>query len=232
MTITITSALAKIILQNNVRVNLNGMIEIRNRATHLGILKGEASEQVLKFGAASVQNFITLYYVWFKKRINVPYLLPIAFAGEANLVSLGYPKGQKELIETLASISSEADPSDTAHSVTLSIDINLNPIFSGGATVGVTSDPSAPRVQISDAEFVQNFPATYHEIIAECKERYPNFKADARFRSTMKSIKSNRACAHERRLDPRSNQSGRWFYNRDETLRILDAEYKKPGRSK
>ena len=225
MTIAITSALTKTSIQNNVRVNLNGIIEIRNHATHLGVLKGEAREQVLKFGAASVQNFITLYYAWFKEMITVPYLLPIAFVGEANLVSLGYPKSQKELIKALASISSDADPSDTAYSVTLSIDIKLNPMFSGGATVGVTSDPSAPKLQISDDEFVQNFSETYRGIVVECKRRYPNFKADARFRSVMKSIKSDQVCAHERKLDPRSNQPGRWFYNRNETLRILDVEY-------
>ncbi len=44
MTIPITSALKQIAIQNNVKINLYGIIEIRNRATHLGILKGQASE--------------------------------------------------------------------------------------------------------------------------------------------------------------------------------------------
>lgn len=225
LTIALSFALSRISIPGNVRINLDGIIEIRNRATHLGILKGEASKQVLLFGAASVRNFITLYYAWFKESINIPYLLPVGFAGEANLVSRGYTKGQNELIRALSFLNNNADLGDTEHSVTLSVDINLNPIFSGGATVGITSDPSAPKVQISDAEFLREFPVSYREIVAECKQRYPNFKMDARFYGIMNSVKSNPTCSHQRRLDPRSNQPGRWFYNRTETLRILDAEY-------
>lgn len=210
----------------------DGIIEIRNRATYLGILRGEASTQVLLFGAASVRNFVTLYHKWFQETIHIPYLLPIGFVGEANLIYHGYPKGQKDLIKTLAVISSNADHTDADHSVTLSIDVNINPVFTGGAVLGISDDPTVPKVQISDDEMLRNFPASYNEIVKECRIRYHDFKLNSRFRLVMKSIKLNAICAYERRLDPRGNKQGQWFYNRDETFRILDAEYKKPGRSK
>ena len=92
----------------------------------------------------------------------------------------------------------------------------------------MTTDPKAPKFRVSDDEALRTFPATYDELVAECKKRYSNFKQNARFYKLLKSVKADSNCAHERRLNPNSKKSAmQMFYNFDTTFAKLDEEYTK-----
>ena len=52
--------LGRVPLPNEVKVNVEGLIQVRNRVAHLGVLSTEARERILSFGTASVHNFVKL----------------------------------------------------------------------------------------------------------------------------------------------------------------------------
>lgn len=226
LTIRIEQALSKASIPPNIYSNVAGIIKIRNSMVHLGVLKPQTSMQILSFGTASVQNFITLYANWFRETVSIPYLLPVGFTGEANFSSANAPKKQRELISELTELANSPADSDSVYSVSIQVSVRLNPIFSGGGTIGITDDPNAPRVQVSDDEWLQQFPKSHADILIACRDRYTDFRQTRRFYELMRVIKSNPMCAWERRFDPtnRSSQT-KWFYNQEQVFRILDEEY-------
>lgn len=175
VTISIRRALERVILPEKVKLNIEGLTAIRDRAVHLGSLSGDVQTQVLYYATASVQNFIRLTDDWFDEQVTVPYLLPVGFVGAAHLSPERVGVGQKRLLTILEQLASSAGQ-DQEYAVTIQVEIHLTPRFTGGGTIGVTNDPSAPKLQISDTEELKMYPYTYADICAECKERYPDFK--------------------------------------------------------
>ena len=227
MSISLKQALGRVSLPNPAEANVRGIATIRNSAAHEGMLSPELRQQVLEFGTASVQNFVKLSADWFGESVELPYLLSVGFLGQATLAKGVYPRAQRDLLNTLHDISNSVNGADGSdYSVVLHVEINLNRKLVGGSNIGITNDPSAPEVRVSDDEALERYPSTYGEIIEICKSRYPDFKRNQRFHEAMKSVKDDPACAHERRLDP-NNPKGqkKFFYNEAATLAKLDEAY-------
>lgn len=225
LTISIGRALNRIALPESVKLNIEGLVAIRDKAVHLGSLSDDVQTQVLYYATASVQNFIRLTNEWFDEKVEVPYLLPVGFVGEARLSTEGAGVGQRRLLAILEQLASSAGQ-DQEYAVTIQVEINLTPRFTGGGTIGVTNDPSAPKLQISDTEELEMYPYTYADICAECKERYPDFKRNKRFNTIMRSINQDPECTYERKLDPRGKGGvGKRFYG-PQALAKLDAQYR------
>lgn len=227
ITITLRQALGKLSsIPSEVKSNIRGLIMIRNKAVHYGDLGADVQDKILGYGAASVRNFIRLSDEWFDERIEVPYLLPVGFIGDARL-STGHSRiGQRKLISILEKISSTAESSSGNYAVTLHVEIKLNPKFTGGGSIGVTGDINAPKVQVSEDDMMSYYHATYKDVVAECRKRYSGFKRNERFHRVMRLVNGDQSCAHVRKLDPRSEQSARKkFYNLKTTLSRLDEEY-------
>ena len=227
MTVSLRQALGRVPLPNPVEANIRGIATIRNCAAHEGVLSPELRQRVLEFGTASVQNFVKLSADWFGESVDVPYLLPVGFLGRASLAKGIHPRAQRDLLRALNSIAHSANGVDGSdYCVTLNVEINLNRKLVGGGNIGLTNDPSAPEVKVSDDEALELYPATYPEIVEGCKARYPNFKRNGQFHKIMGGVKADPACAHERRLDPKNPKGQKkFFYNEDATLAKLDEVY-------
>ena len=227
MTISLREALGRVSLPNPLVANIRGIMSVRNRAAHLGVLAPELRQRVLEFGTAAVQNFIMMSAEWFGEPVDASYLLPVGFLGQAVLVKGTYPKAQQDLLNDLNDISDSSNGSDeSGYCVTLSMDVNLNRKLVGGGNIGVTNDPSAPAVRVSDDEALELYPATYAEIAESCKKRYQGFRRNKQFYEVMVKVKADPACSHERRLDPKNPKSAKKvFYNREATLAKLDEVY-------
>ena len=225
-TIEIRGALNRSGLPEEVKINILGLIKIRNRATHLGVLAPELKRVILEFSTASVQNFVKSYGTWFGESIQAPYLLPLGFVGTAQSAVTTYPVRQRQLLEELSELATSHDSSDSGFSVVMQVHIELNRGISGGGNIGLTNDPSFPKVSISDDEALKTFSYTYNQLVDSCRERYLDFKSNQRFHKAMKLINKDPNCAHERKLDPKSEKSlKKRFYNIDKTIAKLDAEY-------
>ena len=227
ITISLRHAIERAGVPVAVKANIQGILETRNRAAHLGVLKPEVQERVLNFGTAGVLNFIKLSSKWFGEIIDAPYLLPVGFVGHATSAEGKFPKGQRELLETLDSLARlPSGTNDPEYPVVMNVQVEVRPGLSGGGSVGMTTDPKAPKFRVSDDEALRTFSATYHELVAECKKRYSNFKQNPQFNKLMKAVKADPNCAHERQLNPKSKTSAtQTFYNLDSTFAKLDGEY-------
>ncbi len=227
LTISLRSAIGRTDVPDQVATNIRGLMAIRNRYAHLGILATETKRKILSFGTSSVHNFSNISKEWFGEAVEVPYLLPVGFIGEATVVRGAFPKAQRDLLRILEGlVSSSAVDSGSGYSVSMQIDIELNRELSGGGSIGVTHDPNAPKVHVSDDEMLRHYSMTYNDLARECRQRYSDFKRNARFHGILKIIKADPNCAYERKLNPGSRTSSTAiFYNADATLARLDAEY-------
>ena len=226
-TITMRQCLSIVTLPGEVAGNIKGLVLIRNNAVHLGILASETRQKVLEFGSASVQNFTKISRDWFGETIEVPYLLPLGFVGDATVVRTSLPGSQRTLLAALDKIArSSADTAPSDYSVILHIEIALNRGLTGGANIGMTNDPSVLRVSVVDDEVLNFYTISYGDLVAECRQRYPGFKQNAQFNLAMKRLQEDPNCAYERRLDPH-NPTGqkKRFYNLDASVARLNAEY-------
>ncbi|MCY4080172.1 MAG: DUF3644 domain-containing protein [Caldilineaceae bacterium] len=229
ITISLSQAINRVGLPREVKANIQGIIETRNRAAHLGMLKPEVQDRILMFGTAGVQNFIKLSSKWFGETINKPFLLPVGFVGHATSARGNLPKGQRALINTLDNLARlPSGTSDPDFSVVMNVQIDIKPGLSGGGSVGITNDTNAPKFKVSDEEALAIFHATYNDLVAECRKRYPDFKQNFRFNTLMKTVKMDPNCAHERRLNPnKKKSSAQMFYNLDATFVKLDDAYQR-----
>ena len=226
-TISLRQALERTSVPGEVATNIKGLMLIRNTAAHLGTLEPAVQRKVLQFGTASVMNFAKISRLWFNETVDAPYLLPLGFVGDATIVQTAVSKSQRPLLRALDVISnSSTETGATDYSVTLHINVDIQRGLSGGGSIGITSDPSAPKVSISDDEALGQYPATYSDLIEMCKQRYPGFKQDAKFKALLRDIKADANCAHERKLDPKKPQGqAKMFYNVGASMNRLDVEY-------
>ena len=228
ITIGIRPVLGRAGIDKNVDRNIRGLLAVRNKAAHLGTLTEEARKRVLEFGTASVQNFIKLSTKWFGESIDPPYLLPVGFLGSAKTAQGTSTQSQRDLLRELNSLADKSAMAPSEFDVVMHISVELNRGFSGGGNIGLTRNPSAPRVRMTDDEALKIFPWSYSELVDECRKRYVEFKQNERFHKSMRTINQDPQCAYERRLDP-TKQKGvpKRYYNPTATLAMLDSEYER-----
>ena len=227
LTIGIRDALKQSGLPEEAKSNIHGLMKIRNRATHLGALVPGLKQTILEFSTASVQNFVKTYKDWFGESIDAPYLLPLGFVGQAQAAVTTFPKRQKQLLEELSELARSHTATDSEYSVVMQIRVELNRGLSGGGNIGLTNDPSVPKVSISDDEALKTFSTSYNELVNKCKDRYPDFKRNQRFHTVMKLINEDPKCTYERKLDPTTEKgtTKKRFYNSEQVFAKLDSEY-------
>ena len=224
ITIGLRKTLSRVSLPSSVSANVQGLMAIRNTAVHLGVLLPRARKLVLKFGTASVHNFIELSSQWFGETVQIPYLLPVGFIGDATGSTHAYPRRQRDLVNVLDELSrTSSGTTDSRYSVVMHVEIALNWEITGGGSIGITNDPRAPTVRITDDEALRRFSHTYQEIEAQCRDRYSDFKRNSLFYQAMRDVKADGNCAYARRLDPTNASSQtKWFYDPQTTFTKLD----------
>jgi len=211
LTVSLREAAEKAQVANEVRSNLEGLCEIRDEAAHLGNLGTEFREQTLKLGSAAVRNFVVAVGRWFGRQVEAPHFLPLGFLSQADLVKPANVR-QRELLDYLRKLTSDQTPSNSGFTVSLRVDVLLNPEFSGGGTIGVTNNPAAPKVHLTDTQALERYPLTYEDLVEECRALIPNLKQNQSFHEAMKTVKSDANHALERRLNPQKPGGTRKFF--------------------
>ena len=145
LTIGIRGAINRSGSPEEVKKNTHGLIKVRNRATHMGVLGPHLKQVILEFSTASVQNFVRAYQDWFGETFEAPYLLPLGFVGTAQAAISAYPARQRQLLEELSKLAKSQDEHDSGFSVVLQIHVELNRGISGGGNIGLSTDPSLPK---------------------------------------------------------------------------------------
>ncbi len=226
LTISLERALNECDVPLAVQKNVESLFGVRNEITHLGPLHQGLRQKISQFGTASVANLSTLLQRWFNESIEGTYLLPVGFIGDAVGVSAGPSRRQNDLLRDLQRIASTSEVDDEEFSVALSVQIEIARMTSGDGTIGISSDPSAPNVRISDDELLELYPATYDSMVEACGNRYQDFKRNANFRLHLRTMKADPEIARQRHLNPsRPSSVSQFFYNVAKVFDYLDEVY-------
>ena len=222
-TIGLRQAMTKASIGSEIRQSLEGLLLVRNQAAHAGDLPDGLRRQVHAFAAGAVQNFAKCADEWFGLQARVPYLLPVGFLSDGASVQATGNTTQRHLLKRLRELAATPVDAESGFVVTLRVTVALNPLSSGGGTIGATSDPNAPKVRLTDDELLKKYSLTHADVVKMCRREIPGFKQAQRFNDAMKQVKKDPECAHQRKLDPRSSKDdGRWFYDPKVTLALLE----------
>ena len=226
LTIGLSTALARTAVPANVRTNIEAVAELRNGVAHVGSLHPELRQEIGELGTASVQNFIRLTLSWFNEPIPDVYLLPVGFVGDAAAISTSPNMRQRTLLNQLRDVVSGAKQDGDGYAVSLQLKVDLVPSARGGAAIGPTSDPNAPRVHVSDDELLQVYPDDHSAIVEQCRARYSDFKVSPQFHDVMKQVKEDPDCAYPRWPNPKTKAGvPRYFFNAAKVFERLDRVY-------
>ena len=217
-------------VSEGVKKNLHALTEIRDNAVHFVNAGPKLAKQVLEIGTACVLNFMEAAKKWFKldlSRYHL-YLLPIGFVqspGAATAVASS--PDAKNLLKYLSTLVAEAQtqPDDRYH---VALEVNLSfQRSSGNAAIAlaITNDPTAPKVQLSEADIRQRYPWDYSTLIGKMKERYVDFGPKRKFHELRKPLLDDAQYVHKRYLDPHNEHSScKIFYNPN-ILQFFDVHY-------
>ena len=224
--LVLNTALSRVSITSNTRTNIETLSEVRNEVAHMGQLHPDLARVIGELGSASVQNFIKLLASWFGMSVDGIYLLPVAFVGQATAVVTRPATKQQKLLQELHRMVASAEQDAHGYAVSLSLQIDLVPSNRGGGAIGRTRDPKAPRVRIDDTQVSSMYPDTYTSLVQKCRNRYADFKQNAKFHVAMKEVKRDANATHTRLLDPEKPQGvGQDRYNADRAFEILDKTY-------
>lgn len=213
-----------------IKSNLHALIEVRDNAVHYMIAGPGLSKRVLEIGMASVRNFIDLAQRWFSEDLSEYslYLMPIGFVPPLGTVAGISPSGDEaKLLQYLEYlIDTSDDERSMGYSVALEVDISMKRSSSDTSlAVTITHDPDAPRVQLTEEDLRQRYPWEYAELAQNLRERYVDFKANAKYHSIRKPLRTDPRYVKTRLLDPGNPKSlKKDFYSRNIVM-VFDRYY-------
>ena len=209
--------------------NLQGMLELRDCATHFYSESAGFDSRVYELGAACVKNFISAAKQWFDRHPSEfdLYLLPLSFAAvPENLDGVVLNAAEKNFIEFLNGIDDlDSDP-NAAYAVTVRIDIKFAKSSDADALlVRRTNDPTATAIQLTEEDIRAQYPWDYAELTRRCVSRYSDFKQNDRYHAIRKSLQSDDRFARVRFLDPGNPKSNKKVIFSPNILPEFDRHY-------
>jgi hypothetical protein len=202
-----------------VKVNLDGLTEIRDNAVHYINASLRLSKQVLEIGTACVKNFIELAKAWFRLDLSAYnlYLMPIGFVGApGTAAAISTVADEERLIRYLATLVKEsAGDGSTDFHVALEVSLSFKrSAVDAAAVVAVTNDPAAPKVELKDEDIRRIFPWDYRALTDRLKKRYIDFVANKKYHDLRRPLLQDPRFVKSRYLNPGNPKSARKdFYN-------------------
>ena len=149
-------------LDSAVKANLDALNEIRDNAAHYVNAGVQLAKQVLEIGTAAVRNYITLTQKWFKRDLSrySLFLMPLGFLSQqTSAIALALNHDEKNLIAFLTTLAQQGATGDVPdYHVSLNVNLSFQRSRVDAAAVFVTTDPSAPRVSVSEEDIRRTYP--------------------------------------------------------------------------
>ena len=222
-------------LAASIRLNIDGLIQVRDNAIHYINASPKLAKAVLEIGTAAVQNFVALSKEWFNLDLSYYslYLMPIGFVPGTKASAVFVSPDEAKVIDYLSRLVAAGDPGASSFNVALDVAISMNRSTSAAATPIVFSDkPGAIPVVMSEEEFHKIFKWDYDELTTRLKTRYSDFRLNNDYHSHRKAIIAGSPHLMSRRyLDPIKKGGGHKDWYNPEILAEFDKVYtplKKP----
>jgi hypothetical protein len=223
-------------LDQRVVENLNLLIEVRDNSIHLVNKNLGLQTRLQDIGTASLKNYIQLVQEWFDYDLSHYnfYLMPLSFFHEADVIESFSVRSHNEqtrnLLNYLENVE-QAHPSDAVnpYNATLRIETKfLRSSSQDAIEVRTTTDPDAPKVQITEEDMLKRYPYDYQTLSEKLKDRYGDFKQNQKYHGIRKSLKDDKKYCLVRLLNPTNRESTtRKEYYSTEVLKVFDEHYTK-----
>jgi hypothetical protein len=222
-------------LDQRVIENLNLLVEVRDNAIHLINRDLGLQTRIQDVGTATLKNYIRIVQEWFNHdltRYNF-YLMPLSFFREADVIQsfsiMSYNEQTRNLLEYLESVEQEHPPNaENPCNATLRVETRFLRSSSDDAIkVHPTTDPTAPKVQITEEDMLKKYPYDYSRLTEKLKDRYIDFKQNQKYHNFRNPLKADTKYCRVRLLDPTNPQSSRKEYYSTEVFRVFDRHYTK-----
>lgn len=200
-----------------VKSNLDALTEVRDNAVHFLNVGPNLEKLMLEVGTAAVRNFIELGRRWMGHDLSRYhlYLMPIGFFSTPTADGIHASGEEANLLSYIARLIDEDSQAaaDDFH-VILEIQVGIRRNSSGSAQFGITNDPEAPLIQLSEEDIRKTYPWDYSELGRRLRARYSNFVEGPPYHAIRQSLLGDSRYVHTRYLDPaRPSSSSRHFYN-------------------
>lgn len=240
-TLSIGKAISKVVaadsstLDQRVIDNLNLLVEVRDNAIHLINEDLGLQTRIQDIGTATLKNYLQLVQEWFAHdltRYNF-YLMPLSFFHEADVIESfsvkNYNEQTRNLLKYLESVEQEhPSNADNPYNVTLRVETKfLRSTSDGAIKVQTTTDPSAPKVQITEEDMLKKYPYDYSSLTEKLKNRYIDFKQNQKYHRIRNPLKADKKYCRVRLLDPTNPQSLKKEYYSSEVFKVFDQHYTK-----
>lgn len=215
-------------LSPTVKANLQALTEVRDNAVHYMNASPQLAKQVLELGTAAVKNYIEAARRWFSQdlsRLSL-YLMPIGFVAPPGTASAVVVGDEANLVKFLADLVATTDP-DPSSSFHVALEVNLS--FKRSATapvaVALTTDPSAPKVHLSEEDIRKAYPWSYDDLVENLRKRYSDFKLTSKFHQIRQALLTDKRLVHTRLLDPGNPKSPKKPFHNSNIVNEFDKHY-------
>jgi uncharacterized protein DUF3644 len=194
-----------------VKKNLAALGEVRDNAVHFINASPQLAKQVLEIGTASVRNFVELGKQWLALDLSgySLYLMPIGFLPSADkaATAITLSTDEQKVVNYLATLMKEGHDTDVQdYHVSLDVNISFKRITAAAANAVIVAndpnDPNAVHVTLSEEDIRKQYPWDYTTLTEKLKNRYLDFKANAKYHELRKSLATNPQYKKTRFLDP------------------------------
>ena len=234
-TIDICSAMAKLNLPDNLKAQLETLVEIRDNAIHFYNESKLFERTLLRIGTATLKSYVEMLSEWFDKSVsdhNI-FLIPMAFDLPAEFDANSLAKESKhhqKLLEFISSQEKDSSSSESKHAISLMVDIKFKRDTTG-LPVHQTRDGSGAPISVdSEEKFQQTYPWSFKDhLLPKLQNRYSNFKQDKAFWTLKKELEKNEKFSSERYLDLNKKKgTNKKFYSPDIVKEFNKHYSKKP----
>lgn len=228
-TFGIIELLRKEIDDQNLKVQIETLIQIRDNAVHFINSTKLFEKDFLEIATASLKSYEVLAGEWFNKSLaefNLS-LIPLTFSAPdtfdiENLKNS--PEGHKKLLDYLRKQKAK-NTDECKHDIALVIDVKFTRSDKG---MSVKSDKDgAPIIIDSEEAFRNKYPLPYDTLKKKLRSRYEDFKLNRKFWNLKKKLEEDSELSGVRYLDHTKKTGMKKRYYSSNIYKEFDKHYTK-----
>ena len=227
MTVGISDLIEQEIKDNNLKLQLEILIEIRDNAIHFMNSSKYFEKQLLEVAVATLKSYKIIVETWFGQSLDKfdLFLIPVAFnmPQTFNTESLSLETDSHKKLLNFISKQRLKEDTESEHDIALVIDVKLNRADKG---LQVRFDKTgAPIFQDTEEVFKKKYPLDYQTLLEKLKNRYIDFSQNQEFHKLKKEICKQPEFSGERYLDYTKMSGVKKIYYSSNIFKEFDKHY-------
>jgi len=233
LTLDIISSINKLNLSNDLKSQLETLVEIRDNSIHFYNESKIFDKKLLEVGTATLKSFVEVLAEWFDRPISKYklFLIPIAFdipdCFDLNAFSKESESHRKILEYIAKQENNSAKDTNIKHNISLSIGIEFNRQTTGIPVHSTKNSGNSIKIDSED-KFRNKYCWSYTDnLLKEMKKRYSDFKQDTKFFSLKKELEKDVNYSDERFLDCNKKSGIKKRFYSPNIMKEFDRHYTK-----